>query len=234
MNSFCTSDCKLKTGFQCNPSTDECCSTSGHFLPQVAVCSFAPYPGVSAPTCSGTSGTCPNCYPALTHPCDAYSNIVPCDLGVACLAGCVFTGQTTCYPATSIGGIKVAYLPDGTCCPGGTCRNGTCVGAASITSNGSGVPMVGEAPINVPLETTRSDEISYKNGNSTPRILIIVASAVGGAFVLFMVVCVVMVTVRSRRSKPSKYEKEVEVSTITDETMMSELPPDTPTVPTSH
>jgi DNA-binding protein H-NS len=131
---FCTSACQLKSGYQCDPSNGECCSASGQFMPKGTQCSPAPYPGVSAPTCSGTSGKCPSCYPGGTHPCDKYSNLAPCDYA-PCKAGCVFTGQTQCYPATAISGITQANLPDGTCCPGGTCRSGVCIVTNSILAS---------------------------------------------------------------------------------------------------
>jgi len=240
-SSFCTSTCTLKAGYQCDPSNGECCSSSGHFLPQGTQCSAAPYPGVSAPTCSGSSGTCPSCYPGLTHPCDAYSNISPCNYQ-PCKAGCQFNGQTKCYPATAIQGITTANLPDGTCCPGGTCQSGVCVGSANpqiaVETNtrviiqdttpvtkGSTAINQETTPINqetAPLVTEaitpagiQNDPYSSKNSDTksdkTPLVLILAPAVGGGALLCIVISIIVTVLIWRRKKAVSKVVEENEM-----------------------
>jgi predicted Zn-dependent protease with MMP-like domain len=254
-NQFCTSTCQLKSGYQCDPSNGECCSASGQFMPKGTLCSPAPYPGVSAPTCSGTSAKCPNCYPGLTHPCDKYSNIAPCDYA-PCKAGCAFNGQTQCYPATAISGITQANLPDGTCCPGGTCRSGVCMASNSILASQQQQPVVGTTQQSQPLAGTTQqsqqiagtvqqqdvvtmpimpldnpadqNDLKTNQSNKTP-LVIILAPAVGGGALLCIVISVIVAVVLVRRRKN---EKAVDVEELKDVQFYDDAPMEMPTQPT--
>lgn len=200
-NSCCNpTTCKLTTNSQCDPSNEDCCTSTCKFAASGTVCREST--GICDPqeTCSGTNATCPADQTAADGTsCGNSTESLTCssgqctsrDLQCKTIMGSYTQGndtyacdQSSCsiscaspqFGFNRCYGMKQNFLDGTSCDGGGKCSNGACQGS-----------------------TVGGQIVSWIDQNKT--LVIALAAGLGGLFLLSVLCCFISCFRRRRRAR---------------------------------